>query len=112
MMRVRSFLTARIDAGALMLNLGGRFAEAAVLLHWIRRDAARPVIGNHDRFTGLVHDDVTRSGAVRGLIVELRKLPGFGIDRKRADAAVVLFVHGVEVFVVGMDRQETGAWRF
>src|SRR5271154_2241614 len=86
--RVRPFLAFLVRAGTRMLHESGGRAQAAVLMHGKRSDAAAIVIRNQNVRAGFVERDVTRPCASRGHLIQKFERAGLRINSKSAHRAV------------------------
>src|SRR5262245_51926304 len=107
-MTVGTFLSGFVDAAAIVLDEGSRFAELAIFLDGQGLDAAAAVIGQENVPAVAVGDEMAGAGAAGRLLVQLGKFAG-RIDGEGGDAAglgaVADLVDGVEEFLVGMNGE-------
>src|SRR5271168_2656306 len=83
--RMWTFLTLLIQAGAGMLNETAGGAESTVIVNGKRDDAATVVIRDQHECAILVEGYVARSSATRGHLIQKLERAGFRVDGKRAD---------------------------
>src|SRR5882724_13603583 len=102
---VRAFLAFFVGAeGAGVLHERGVFAELTVRENGKDYDISGAVVGNENVFAGAIEGDVAGICAERWELIERDQFFVGSVDGKRADhAALAGFVHGVEIFPVGMD---------
>ena len=91
-MSVRSCLASGIYAGTAMLIEACPFPDASICFDRERGNVSTAIVGDEQRFAGLVDDQMARAASARIDLVEKRKRSGLAIDGVAADQAVFLVI--------------------